>query len=516
MNQASKRIAVVGVGGSMLAAGFLAGPGTSPGLASNRVDAPTQILDPQMDVTDLYAFTSPDRPDTVTVIWNYVPFELPIAPLPWYRFATQGFYDLHFDSTGDGRPELTYRWWFRNGDGSGDPKAKPSGVYPDFGKPLPQGGDNLSAYAGGAGSGEQPPGVYPYTPEATDPNAGRVAKPCAGNVRCKTLFPQTYRLEVIRPGQRPKMLLANAPVGPYSVEPKFAEKWKRAIVPLPGGGQTFSGQVKDPFFVDFRAIALTRVGLPVAPPVGFSTPFNVHSIAIQVPKSELALGGDVQRNPVVGIWATSSRRSLNLLDKAAKPYRQVSRQGLSMFGDSLMPHLLRDAYHNASSPQTDHKWSAMIKAVHHPYASKLLAPGLLALPPKEPRIDLEQVFLTGIAKSTGPIKMDLTSHMLNRDADRTKIVPAEMTRLNMMTPVTPKPNQYGLIGGDPQGWPNGRRLTDNVTVAFIRMAMGEPAGRGTLLPTWLSPITGPAKRITDSFPYLATPDIRASVNRTRR
>ncbi|GIH25676.1 hypothetical protein Aph01nite_39860 [Acrocarpospora phusangensis] len=413
----------------MLAAGFLAGPGTLPGQASNHLAAPTQILDPRTDVTDLYAFTSPDRPDTVTVIWNHLPFELPDTPLPWYRFATQGFYDLHFDNTGDGRPELTYRWRYHDGR-------------PDL--------------------REQPP--------------------------------QSYRLEVLQPGRGLEVLLADAPVGPYPVEDPvedtvgagFAVEWKRAVVPLPGGGQTFSGQVRDPY-AEFRVLA-------------GGTPFNVHSIAVQLPKTELALNGDVGRNPVVGIWATSSRRSLDLRDAAARPYRQVSREGSAMFGDGLLPQPLRDAYQNVSSPHTDHAWAELRAAVHHPLVSRTLATGL---PPKEPRIDLEQVFLTGIAEATGPIRIDLNAHLLNRDADPARIVPAEMTRLNMTTPVTARPDPYGLAGGDPQGWPNGRRLTDNVTVAFTRLARGEPVGGGAPPAAWLSP----AKGVT-GFPYEAAPELR--------
>ncbi|WP_283139671.1 DUF4331 domain-containing protein [Rhizohabitans arisaemae] len=461
--------------GATLSAGLLAaGPGAVPGHASNHVDSPGQILDPQMDVTDLYAFTSPDRPDTVTVIWNYIPFELPVVPLPWYRFATQGFYDLHFDNTGDGAPDLTYRWWYRNGDGSGDAKAPPSSRYPA----IPQQGEN-------------------YDPSDYTKLVPRQA--------ARALIPQTYKLELIRPGEPPRTLLDNAPVAPWPLGLDYTSKFDQAIVPIPGGGVTFSGPVKDPFYFDFRIFSLLRTGNPVAPPVDILLPFNVHSIAIQIPKSELALNGDVHRNPVVGIWATSSRKSLNLTG-GSDEYRQVSRQGLSMFGDSVNPPHLRDLYH-ASSPADDHAWRGLRDAVRHPYVAKLAAPGTLTFPSFGPRLDHEQIFLTGIAKETGPIKIDLNSHLLNRDVNRSKVVPAEMTRLNMTTPVTANPNKYGLIEGDLQGWPNGRRLGDDVTTAYLRVALGEPLRRRLLLTTF-SPLQGPAKRLRPDFPYVATPDLR--------
>lgn len=475
-----RTVVAAGATCSLLALAIVAGPGTQVSEASNHVDSPTQILDPQMDVTDLYAFTSPDRPDTVTVIWNYIPFELPVVPLPWYRFATQGYYDLHIDKDGDAKEDLTYRWWYRNGDGSGDPKAPASKGYPDF-----------------AAEGEiEDPRDTPYYGQGVEATPSR-----------KTFVPQTYKLELIRPGQPTEVLLDAAPVSPWPLGLDYKRKFEEAIVPLPNGGKTFSGPVKDPFFFDLRTISLTRIGNPVAPPFDFFAPFNVHTIAIQLPKSELALKGDVARNPVTGIWATSSRRTLKLDGDGSPAYRQVSRQGLSMFGDSVNPHLLRDFYH-ASHPVNDQSNRAMVAGIRYPYASALLAPGLLHLPPPGPRMDFEQVFLRGIAKSTGPIKIDLNSHLLNRDADPAKVVPAEMTRLNMAIPVTAKPNRFGVIGGDLQGWPNGRRLTDDVTVSFMRLAMGEPMTRGSLLPTWFSPVTGPTKAIRPTFPYEAYPDIR--------
>lgn len=101
-------------------------------------------------------------------------------------------------------------------------------------------GDNLSPYTGGAGTWAQPPGVHPYTPAAIDPYAGRVTKPCAGKARCKgrTSFPQTYRLEIIRPGQRPKVLLENAPVGPFGIEPSLLPAW---LSPATGPAKRITG-----------------------------------------------------------------------------------------------------------------------------------------------------------------------------------------------------------------------------------------------------------------------------------
>jgi len=99
--------------------------------------------------------------------------------------------------------------------------------------------------------------------------------------------------------------------------------------------------------------------------------------------------------------------------------------------------------------------------------------------PKTPRNDLVEIFATGIAKSAPtldgskpPIQADLNSQILNKDVDAKKFVPAEELRLNLSVPVTDKPNRLGVLAGDLQGFPNGRRLTDDVVDIELRVAMG--------------------------------------------
>ena len=84
--------------------------------ASSHREAPLIAEDPSADATDLYAFRSPDRPDTVTIIGNWIPAEDPAAGPNWYTFSPRARYLLHIDRTGDGKPEVSYRFRFRTKD----------------------------------------------------------------------------------------------------------------------------------------------------------------------------------------------------------------------------------------------------------------------------------------------------------------------------------------------------------------------------------------------------------------
>lgn len=114
--------------------------------------------------------------------------------------------------------------------------------------------------------------------------------------------------------------------------------------------------------------------------------------------------------------------------------------------------------------------------------------------------------MKGIGKDNGAaFGFDLNTHTMNADADPGRIVLAEELRLNLGTPLTARPEAYGVLDGDLQGFPNGRRLNDNIDGPLIRMLEGEPAGPSAadLLP---KPIVGLEPADAQSvFPYLNLP-----------
>ena len=91
------------------------GPGN--GTASSHREAPLIAEDPSADLTDLYAFRSPDKPNTVTILANVIPGEDPAAGPNWYTFSPNARYNLTIDTNGDARPNVTYRFQFRTKTG---------------------------------------------------------------------------------------------------------------------------------------------------------------------------------------------------------------------------------------------------------------------------------------------------------------------------------------------------------------------------------------------------------------
>src|SRR3954454_11560798 len=79
---------------------------------SSHREAPEISKDPVADSTDVYAFVSPDRPDTVTIITNYIPLEDPAGGPNFFEFGGDVLYRLNIDNDNDGRPELTYQFTF--------------------------------------------------------------------------------------------------------------------------------------------------------------------------------------------------------------------------------------------------------------------------------------------------------------------------------------------------------------------------------------------------------------------
>ncbi|MGI8613893.1 MAG: DUF4331 family protein, partial [Nocardioidaceae bacterium] len=100
--------------GVTLAASALTCLGSGVANASSHREAPLTAADPQHDNTDTYAFVSPDKPDTVTLVANWIPFEEPNGGPNFYPWAENSHYDINIDSNGDGKPDITYRWTFTN------------------------------------------------------------------------------------------------------------------------------------------------------------------------------------------------------------------------------------------------------------------------------------------------------------------------------------------------------------------------------------------------------------------
>jgi hypothetical protein len=461
--------ALVAVAGVSLT-GALAGIGPGTAVASSHREAPYISTDPAVDNTDLYAFANPKRPGYTTIIANFAPFSEPNGGPNFFPFATDATYNINVDNDGDAKADAVFRYTF---------------------KTIDKRGGNTFLYNNG-----------PVT-TLDDENL---------------LFRQTYTLESSFNGQPFKVRATDVPVAPSRVGPAsmpdYAALRKAATVTLPGGWGTFAGQADDPFYLDLRVFDLLYGGN--LKEVGQDTlaGYNVNSIAIDLPWKDLALKGDADRNPNVGIWTTTERAKVRMPGQTAASAGndrvQVSRLGQCLVNEVVIPANLKDAF-NSLSPDKDATIPAVVARVTDPELPKLLKAIYNLDAPATPRNDLVEIFLTGLTtKANGPIKVDLNSQLNNADVVASKFQPSEMLRLNLKTPVTDKPNRLGVLGGDLQGYPNGRRLADDCIDISLQAVAGA-AQTGKLVDALAAgdAVDKNDNAFGDEFPFVALPNVGA-------
>jgi len=410
-------------------------------MAASHREAPLTAADPQIDATDLYAFVSPDAPDTVTLISNWIPFQEPAGGPNFFLWGEGVQYDINIDNDGDAKADIIYRWTFK---------------------------------------------TTTKNPDTFLNNTGPVT-----SIGDETLnVSQTYKLEKITDGKG-EVLVDNAPVGPSNVGkasmPNYEGLRNEAITSLPKGGKSFVGQADDSFFLDLRIFDLLY-GANLSE-TGDDTldGYNVNSLAVQVPKAELAGGGDASANPIIGTWTTASRQATRVLSadgtsKNSGSFVQVSRLGNPLVNEVVVPLQFKNAF-NGSKPEGDKQF---LPKVQDPEVPKLIELIYKMPAPATPRDDLVSVFLTGVEG-------------LNKPAN---VTPSEQLRLNMSIPPTADPNRLGVIDGDKAGFPNGRRLGDDVVDIALQVMMGELTGSANDLGDG---VNANDVRSGTSFPYVGLP-----------
>jgi hypothetical protein len=453
---------------------------------SSHREAPAISQDPVADNADTYAFVSPDDPSTVTIITNYVPLEGPPGGPNFFEFGDDVLYSIYIDNDGDALPEIEYQFQFRT---------------------TLQNEDTFLYNTGPIGS-------------LTDPN---------WNKR------QLYSVSVIRssgrdsdddrgPGTVLGTDLACPPcnIGPRST-PNYDGLAAAAVHQLPSGETVFAGQRNDGFFVDLGAIFdlgdireiqnLHLIPTPAGTSVDPLKTLNIHAIAIKVPIRMLTRDGSTPRNPasavsVLGIWGGASRRKVQIRDtrgngtKGTGPWVQVSRLGNPLFNEVIVPVGDKDRW-NALDPIDDKDFAKYVK---QPELAKLLPvlypgafPNLAAY--TADRADLHAILLTGIP-----------SGIVSGFQNFTGPNPADMLRLNVAIPPASNPNALGVVGGDLAGFPNGRRVFDDVVSIELKAIAGAtiPLVAPTFTPDAAvgavsSYLTPGVDRYQATFPYLGQP-----------
>ena len=443
----TRALPVVGLSGALLA-GLLA-----PSGASSHREAPLVTEDPVADTTDVYAFRSPDAPDTVTLVANVNPFEDPAGGPNFFKFGDNVLYRINIDSDGDAVADTRYEWDFRTRTPNPNTFLYNTGPVSEIGDEDP----DLSVF-------------------------------------------QSYTLSVYRNGRKTTLAeglkVPPANVGVRSTPDYEANLGSKGVYSLDDGVKVFAGPRDDPFFADLGSIfdllglrplnAAHAVPLPPAAGKDYLAGYNVLTMAIQVPIDTL-----VEEDPVLGVYATSLRRRERVIagDRSggvstSGPWREVSRLGNPLVNEAVVPMGAKDRF-NASRPRDD---AQFLEGVTNPELGRLipaLYPGV-EVPGDVPvegidtggREDLVAIFLTGIAGVNQPAG----------------VTPSEMLRIN--------------TGAD-TGFPNGRWLADDVVDIELQAAAAASA-LGPKADTAPNNQLGDGvdandKPFLDSFPYLAPP-----------
>jgi hypothetical protein len=436
---------------------------------------------------------SPDDPNSLTIIANYVPLQEPSGGPNFFPFDDTVRYEIHIDNDGDARTDIRYDFRF---------KARPV----------------ATNFAG------IPTFLY---------NDGPITSLTDAN----WLVPQTYNVD--RNGVR---IASNVPTPPANVGPRstpdYATLAASAVKTLGNGTDLFAGQRDDPFFVDLGSIfdlaglrpfnSLHAIPLPTGAGIDGVGGFNTNSIAIRVPLQLLTRDGEIppdanDPDAVLGVWAASSRQKHRTFNSngtvsTSGPWQQVSRLGNPLINEVIIPRAKKD-YWNTHQPYADAQFAKYYLAPEITAVANVLYDAL-ETPATSARADLVAVLLTGIdipKSATVPTGLQFTF---------TGTTQADLLRVN--TGIKPNasgacvfgvagggtPNRLGAIAGDLCGFPNGRRLLDDVTDIELRALV---EGYGPTLNAVLGvPNRSPNNLLGDgvddndmaflsTFPYASTP-----------
>ncbi len=460
---------------------------------SSHREAPEISKDPVADSADLYAFVSPDADHTVTIIANYVPLQLPAAGPNFYEFGDDVLYEIYIDNNGDGVEDVTYQFRFTT-------------------TLTDQGSNDIFLY-----------------------NTGQIHNLSDATWNRKQFY------SVTRIDHNGTTVIADSlacppcNVGTNSI-PNYSQLTQQAIHSV-NGSKYFAGQRADGFYVDLGSIFDLGELRPFRPDfllggsaqAGINTlgNLNVHSIAIQVPITSLTKNGAIPSsytasNSTIGVWTSASRQEVLVHDHGKRsygPWTQVSRLGMPLINEVIIPMGKKDLW-NSQEPKSDSQFSSYYD---HPALASLLNvlypgafPKLAAYTanPSNTRPDLDAVLLTGVPplfsgfqNYTGPVK-------------------ADMLRLNVAIPPVSaaSANILGVVGGDNAGFPNGRRVYDDVVSIELKAVAGAllhdvvpsytaDAAAGALYdvggtssePTTVASLAQFGATYMTSFPYLSDP-----------
>jgi hypothetical protein len=433
---------------------------------SSHREAPQISKDPTADSTDVYAFVSPDRPHTVTLIANYIPLERPDGGPNFYEFADDVLYAINIDNDGDGDADISYQFRF----------------------------ETVNTI----------PGSFLYN----DGPITAISGPGAALWNRR----QTYTLVRVDHGSDDRIELGEGltvppcNIGPLST-PNYADLASQAVHPFDAGGfsgRVFAGQRAEGFYVDlgavfdlgglrpFESAHLSGI-LANMPGVNSTAAVNVHTLALQIPIDQLTANRRVPRsttdaNAVIGVWTAARRQKARVQDddgawSASGPFSQVSRLGNPLVNEVIIGIGDKDRWNSSRPTEDGAKFGGyfanpllgqLLPALYAPSVFPNLAAYNTAHKTKNSladpaRPDLVAILLTGIPQSV-LVAAGLGGAVPPTNVGGTGV--ADLLRLNVAQEPTVSPNIFGYLGGDPAGFPNGRRVFDDVATIELRAVAG--------------------------------------------
>lgn len=431
--------------------------------AANHREAPITALDHKADITDVYAFRSYDPADAtpkVTMILGVDPLLEPANGPNWFPFDPDVVYELKVDNNHDAVEDIGLEVRFSTQ------------------QTLP---NLFQVYAGVPGGAlapaNSPAPVAPGTPIVPD----RISQQADAGLGQK----QTYTLTLVRYvkgkatsrtvlGSRLATVPAN--VGPRTMD--YGALFNAGIHSLAGDVKAFAGTTDDAFWIDLGGAfdTLNTHSFPVlsagqdAAPDNLSSDtvsgYAVNSIAVELPVAMLTRTGQVEAADsvaaTIGVWGTTSRprvtvRRSPLPAAGSGGYRQVQRMGNPLINELIIGTGFKDRF-SMDVPKNDAQFASFFLDPALARVVNALTAGVVAIPPA-PRTDLLPVVtyappIAAVGTPAGPI--------------------ADLLRLNTgVAPTAPaQASRLGLLGGDGAGFPNGRRVYDDVTDIALRLVVG--------------------------------------------
>ena len=431
--------------------------------ASHR-EAPITALDHKADITDVFAFVSYDDSNKVTMLMNVDPLLEPSNGPNYFPFDPDILYAIRVDNNNDAVEDIVFEVRFQT-------EIRAPRLFTGF---------------AGKDSGVNAPANAPL-PALPNPIIPPAITALDGPGSAGLSLRQTYTVTMVKGNTRTDIVNSNggsffavpSNVGPRTM-PNYPALAAQGIYNSTNGIRTFAGTVDDPFYIDvgaafdtfnFRAGAGGGVLSPAQDSAdGINTAadaisgFNVNTIAIEVPIAMLTRTGTkveaTNAAATIGVFGTTSRqrvlvRRAPLTSAASGSFSQVQRMGNALFNELLIGTGFKDTW-SMSQPSADAQFASF--ALDPLIARVLNALFLFPIPPPQ-RTDLLLLVqyappIAAAGTPAGPV--------------------ADLLRLNTGVPPTTAGNRrrLGVLGGDNAGYPNGRRVSDDVTDISLRVVAG--------------------------------------------